>query len=123
MTIQLEQQRFFRSEQQYSSLLFMSFVLSYLLARCALYPLKLFRDRSSPASHTYAVASAALTFLASRATSSRAIGGTVLQWAGLTLDPAQMALALLVAQMLLGHGSGFAGSLVGLALPFLFDAR
>jgi hypothetical protein len=88
-------------------------LLCYLIAS-VLYQTGVFKKREHVGSLLYSAASANAIYLAVRKASFR--------WLLMELSSGQVALAIIIGQLCLGHSYGFAGSLAGAVLLALADA-
>jgi len=107
----------FRVEKYSSTFFLVGSLLTVAIANLIFYPTKLFnKNRTHPGSLLYGVASACLVYLTM--TQDRMRGGYV-KWNGYDVELSQLCLLVVVAQLLLGHSLGFAGSVAGVILYYL----
>lgn len=104
----------YMDDSQFMSIfMFLSYLISYVIVTYVLYPLNLFQRRISPGSLIYGVACCCLSFMAHTE--------TTLKWNNLTMQWNQLVIALVLVQLLLGHGVGFAGTLSGFVILYLIQ--
>lgn len=107
----------FRMEKYSSTFFLVASLLTVAIANIIFYPTRLFdKNRTHPGSLLYGVASACLVFLTM--TEDKVRGG-YLKWNGYEVELSQLCLLVVVAQLLLGHSLGFAGSVAGVMLYYL----
>lgn len=106
----------FQMEQAVFSYYFVSSLLVYAITHLGLYPTRMFCTLQ-PGSMLYGVASSILVFVT--ANQERVGYSATLRWLGRDIQCAQVCLAVVVAQLMLGHTMGFAGTLAGLAMYYL----
>lgn len=108
----------FRIEKYASTFFLVGSLLTVAIANLIFYPAKLFdKNRTHPGSLLYGVSSACLVYLTM--TQQDAFRGGYLKWNGYDVDLSQLCLLVVVAQLLLGHSLGFAGSAAGVVLYYL----
>lgn len=106
----------FQVEQAVFTFYSIASLFTYGITHLGLYPTRMF-NKIQPGSMLYGVASSILVFVT--ANQDRVGYSTTLRWLGMDIPCAQLCLALIIVQLMLGHTMGFAGTLTGLLLYFL----